>query len=195
MVERTVERFGGLDVLVCNAGISMWARFEDITDLSLFDRIMRVNYLGTVYSTYFALPHLKRSRGLVVGVSSLTGKTGVPTRTAYAASKHAMQGFLDSLRIELRGSGVDVCVISPGFVKTGIRERVLGADGKATGASPRDESKDTMSLAECTDLCVRAIDRRTREVVMTPKARFGLFLKVIAPGLVDDIAARAIRQE
>lgn len=195
MVERTVERFGGVDVLVCNAGISMWARFDEITDLSLFDRIMRVNYLGTVYSAYFALPHLKRAKGLLVGVSSLTGKTGVPTRSAYAASKHAMQGFLDSLRIELRGTGVDVTVISPGFVKTGIRERVLGPDGKPTGASPRDESKDTMSLSECTDICVRAIDRRTREVVMTPKARFGLLLKAVAPGLVDDMAARAIRQD
>lgn len=195
MVERTVERFGGLDVLVCNAGISMWARFRDITDLSLFERIMRVNYLGTVYSTYFALPHLERARGLVVGISSLTGKTGVPTRTAYAGSKHAMQGFLDSLRVELRGTGVDVTVISPGFVKTGIRERVLGPDGKPTGASPRDESKDTMSLEECTDVCVRAIDRRAREVVMTPRAKLGMWLKLVAPGVVDRIAAKAIRQD
>ena len=101
MVDAAVERFGGIDVLVNNAGITMWARFREITDLTMFERIMRVNYLGTVYCTHFALPHLIASRGLIVGISSLTGKTGVPTRSGYAASKHAMQGFLDSIRIEL----------------------------------------------------------------------------------------------
>ena len=138
MVKAAVDRFGGLDVLVNNAGISMWARFRDVTDLSLVERIMRVNYLGTVYSTHYALPHLLASKGLVVGISSLTGKTGVPTRSGYAASKHAMQGFLDSIRIELRGTGVGVLVVSPGFVKTDIRSKVLGTDGKSRETSPRD---------------------------------------------------------
>ena len=194
MCKAAVDRFGGIDVLVNNAGISMWARFREITDLSLFERIMRVNYLGTVYSTHYALPHLLRSRGLVVGVSSLTGKTGVPTRSGYAASKHAMQGFLDSIRIELRGTGVDVLVVSPGFVKTDIRSKVLGPDGKALDASPRDESVG-MSVEECTSIIADAVDRRARDVVMTTQARLGLWLKLLAPGLVDRIAARAVREK
>lgn len=195
LVDRTVERFGGIDVLVNNAGISMWARFDEITDLSVFERIMRVNYLGSVYCTHHALPHLRRSRGQLVAISSLTGKTGVPTRTGYAASKHAMQGFFDSLRVELLGTGVDVLVVSPGFVKTGIRDRVLGADGKSREMSPRDEDKDTMSTEECTRLIVRAIDKRQRELVMTARAKVGMWIKLVAPGLVDRIALRAVREK
>lgn len=194
MVKAAVARFGGVDVLVCNAGISMWARFRDITNLSMFERIMRVNYLGTVYCTHFALPHLVTSRGLVVGISSLTGKTGVPTRSGYAASKHAMQGFLDSIRIELEGTGVDVLVVSPGFVKTDIRSKVLGPNGKPLEKSPRNESVG-MTIEECTSIITRAVDRRAREVVMTPRAKLGLWLKLVAPSLVDRIAARAVREE
>lgn len=195
LVRAAVERFGGLDTLVNNAGISMWARFEDITDLSIFERIMRVNYLGSVYCTHAALPHLKRSRGLLVAISSLTGKTGVPTRTAYSASKHAMQGFFDSLRIELLDTGVDVLVASPGFVDTGIRDRVLGPDGRSVEASPRDESRDTMTVEECTRLLMRAIDGRERELVMTTRARLGMWVKLVAPALVDRMALRAVREK
>jgi len=195
LVERTIDRFGKLDVLVNNAGISMWARFDEVTDLTLFDRIMRVNYLGSVYCTHYALPHLLASRGQLVAISSLTGKTGVPTRTAYAASKHAMQGFFDSLRVELLGTGVDVLVVSPGFVKTGIRDRVLGGDGKSREVSPRDEDKGTMSTEECNRIIVRAIDRRQRDVVMTARAKVGMWIKLIAPGFVDRIALRAVREK
>ena len=195
LVDRTVAEFGGVDVLVNNAGISMWARFDEITDLSIFDRIMRVNYLGAVYCTHAALPHLKRSRGLIVAVSSLTGKTGVPTRTGYAASKHAMQGFFDSLRIELVESGVDVLVVSPGFVATDIRSRALGPDGKPLQMSPREEGRGTMSVEECTSIVVRAMEKRKREVVMTPRAKLGLFVKLVAPQLVDRMAMRAVREK
>ena len=194
LVDKTVERFGGIDVFVCNAGISMWARFREVTDFSIFERIMRVNYLGTVNCVRFALPELERSRGLLVGVSSLTGIVGVPTRSGYAASKHAMQGFLDSLRIELAGTGVDVCVISPGFVATDIRGKALGPDGKPRAESPRDESKGTMSLEECTHICVRAIDRRDRDAIMTARAKFGRIVRLFAPGVIDRIAARAVRE-
>jgi NAD(P)-dependent dehydrogenase (short-subunit alcohol dehydrogenase family) len=186
------EQLGGLDVLVNNAGLSMWARFEEITDLSLFERIMRVNYLGAVYCTHHALPHLKQRRGLLVAISSLTGKTGVPTRSAYAASKHAMQGFFDTLRIELRGR-VDVLVVSPGFVATGVRERALGADGQPLRQSPRDEGRGTMSATECADRIAAAMERRDRELTMTAQGRVGLWLKLLAPGLVDRMAAHAVR--
>jgi len=196
LVDEAVKAFGGIDVLVNNAGLTMWARFDEITDITLFERLMRVNYLGTVYCTYHALPHLKKSKGLLVGVSSLTGKTGVPTRSAYGASKHAMQGLMDSLRVELRGAGVDVLVVSPGFVRTDVRAKALGGDGKPREVSPREEDDaSTMSLEECTHLIVRAIDRRQREVIMTARARLGMWLKLVVPGLVDRIAERAVREK
>ena len=185
--------FGRIDVLVNNAGATMWARFEDIDDLSILARIMQVNYMGSVYCTRHALPYLRVTRGLVVGVSSLAGRTGVPTRTGYAASKHAMTGFFDSLRIELAGSGVDVTMIYPGFVATGIRENATGPDGKPIQVSPVREG-EVMGVEECAARIVRAIERREREVVMTARGKMGLWLKLLAPGLVDRIARRAIEQ-
>ena len=95
MVARTAQEFGRVDTLVNNAGVGMWARFDEIVDPAFYARIMQVNYLGSVFCTFYALPHLKKSRGRIVAVSSLTGKTGVPTRSGYAASKHAMVGFFD----------------------------------------------------------------------------------------------------
>jgi NAD(P)-dependent dehydrogenase (short-subunit alcohol dehydrogenase family) len=99
LIEGAVKHFGRLDMLVNNAGITMWAKFEEVQDLTIYEKIMRVNYLGSVFCTYYALPYLKQSRGRLVAVSSLTGKAGVPTRSGYAASKHAMVGFFDSLRM------------------------------------------------------------------------------------------------
>jgi short-subunit dehydrogenase len=185
--------FGRIDTLVNNAGISMWARFEDIDDLSVLDRIMRVNYMGAVYCTRYALPHLRESGGSIVGISSLAGRVGVPTRTGYAASKHAMAGFFDSLRIELAGSGVAVTMIYPGFVSTGIRENAAGPDGKPILVSPVKEG-EVMTVQDCARRIVRAIERREREVVMTARGKMGLWLKLLAPSLVDRIARRAIER-
>ena len=188
LIEQTVKFFGAIDGLVNNAGISMSVRFEEVKDLTLFERIMQVNYLGAVYCTHYALPYLKTSQGLLVAISSLTGKTGVPTRSGYAASKHAMQGFFDSLRIELRGTGVDVLVVSPGFVATDIRNRILGADGKPIVASLPKGQKNIMSAEECVSQILRAMQGRKRELVMTRQGSFGRWLKLIAPDLVDRIA-------
>jgi short-subunit dehydrogenase len=188
-----VIAFGRIDTLVNNAGVSMWARFEEIDDVSVLERIMRVNYMGAVYCTRHALPHLRQARGRIVGISSLAGRTGVPTRTGYAASKHAMTGFFDSLRIELADSGVTVTMVYPGFVATGIRENATGPDGLPIMVSPVREG-DVMSAGDCARRIVRAIERREREVVMTARGRMGLWLKLIAPGLVDRIARRAIER-
>jgi short-subunit dehydrogenase len=193
LIRRTVEHFGGIDVLVNNAGLSMWAEFEKVEDLKIFERIMRVNYLGSVYCTFHALPHLKQSRGRIVGVSSLTGKTGVPTRSGYAASKHAMAGFFDSLRIELDPCGVSVTMVYPGFVATEVRERAFGADGRPLGRSTVQEDK-VMTVETCARLILRAMEGRKRELVMTFRGKAGLWLKLVAPGLVDRIARRAIRE-
>ena len=193
MVTEALLAFGRIDVLVNNAGMSMWARFEDIEDIEVLTRIMQVNYMGAVYCTRHALPHLRATGGRIVGVSSLAGRTGVPTRTGYSASKHAMTGFFDSLRIELDGSGVTVTMIYPGFVATGIRENATGPDGKPILVSPVKEG-EVMSVDECARRILKAIERREREVIMSARGRIGLWLKLIAPSLLDRIAKRAIER-
>jgi len=192
LVERTVGRFRGLDVLVNNAGMGMLARFEDVTDLSLYERLMRVNYLGSVYPTFYALPHLKSSRGQIVAVSSLAGLSGVPTRTAYAATKHAQIGFFDSLRVELRGTGIDVTVVCPYWVRSEIRRRSPGPDGRTVEASPVKED-EVMSAEECARRIVRAMEKRQRMLVMTFKGKLGRWVKLVAPAVVDRLAAAAVR--
>lgn len=193
LIEETIETYGQLDMLVNNAGISMWARFDEVDNLGYLEKIMRINFFGSMYCTYYALPHLKKSRGRIVGISSLTGKTGVPTRTAYAASKHAMAGFFDSLRIELMDQGVSVTMIYPGFVSTEVRQRAMGPDGKPIGDSPVEETQ-VMTAEECARIIQRAAAARKREVVMTLKAKAGLWLKLIAPGMVDRIAKKTIEE-
>ncbi len=192
-IEKTVTAFGGIDVLVNNAGITMWAYFDEIKDMEILRKIMQVNYMGSVYCTHYALPHLKKSKGRIVAVSSLTGKSGVPTRSGYAASKHAMAGFFDTLRIELKDKGVSVTVIYPGFVSTEVRQRALGADGKPLGDSPVKE-KQVMTPEKCASLMIPAIAKRKRELVMTLRGKLGIWLKLIAPSLVDNIAKKAIEK-
>jgi short-subunit dehydrogenase len=193
LVRKTVERFHGVDVLVNNAGMGMLGRFEDVTDLSQYERLMRVNYLGSVYPTFYALPHLKKSRGQIVAISSLVGLTGVPMRTAYAATKHAQIGFFDSLRVELGETGVSVTVIAPYFVQSEIRKRSPGPDGRTVEASPVKEG-EIMSAEECARRTVRAMERRQRMLVMSFKGRLGRWVKLVAPGLVDRMAAEAVRK-
>ena len=193
LMRKTVEAFGGIDILVNNAGVSMWAYFDEVTDLSIFEQIMSANYLGSVYCTHYALPHLKASRGQIVGVSSLTGKNGVPTRSGYAASKHAMVGFFDTLRIELADDGIDVTMIYPDFVATETRKHAFGPDGKPLGESPVREG-EIMSVEKCVELMLPAIQKRKRELVMTTRAKVGQYVKPFAPKLIDSIARRAIEK-
>lgn len=193
LVERTVAHYGRLDVLVNNAGLGSSAPFDTITDLSIFETLMRVNYLGSVWCTAHALPHLRKTAGRIVAISSLTGLTGVPKRTAYGATKHAMAGFFDSLRIELEGSGVSVTVIYPGFVFSEINQRALSADGTPYGERAyKRKPGETMPTEECARLILRATARRDRDLVMTWRGKLGRLLKLISPRLVDRIARRAI---
>jgi len=191
LVDRAAAEFGRIDALFNNAGVGMWARVDAVTDLSIFERVMRVNYLGAVWCTAYALPMLKASRGRVVCVSSLAGRTGVPLRSGYSASKHAMAGFFDSLRIELDGTGVSVTLVDPGFVGTGAQGRNLGADGAPLGENPINVAA-AMAPEECARVTLAAAAARRREVVMTARGKIGLWLKLFAPGLVDRLAAAAI---
>lgn len=187
LIEGTIAKFGRIDVLINNAGLGMHARVVDVNDLSIFDRVMRVNYTGSVYCTCFALPFLQQSNGRIVGVASLAGKSGVPGRSAYAASKHAIAGFFDSLRIELRGSGVSVTVAYPGFVDTGFGERALDANGEPLENRVTIREK-VMSADRCAELILNAASRRKREIVMTFPAKVGQWIRLIWPGLVDRMA-------
>ena len=193
LIEQTVNTYGRIDSLVNNAGITMWAKFDEVEDLSMLSQIMQVNYMGSVYCTHYALPYLKSSKGRLVGISSLSGKVGVPTRSGYAASKHAMAGFFDTLRIELMETGVSVTMIYPGFVNTEIRERAFDKDGQPLGTSPVQESK-VMTADECAEIILGAMQKRKREVIMTLRGKIGMWLKLIAPKLIDRIANRAIEK-
>ncbi|MBL0173212.1 MAG: SDR family oxidoreductase [Gemmatimonadaceae bacterium] len=195
LVEATVAHYGRLDILINNAGIGASGRFEDVTDLTIFETLMRVNYLGSVWCTAHALPHLKRSRGRLVAISSLTGLVGVPKRSAYAATKHAVAGFFDSLRIELADSGVSVTVVYPGFVLSEINVHALAPDGRPFGERAYKRTPvESMATEECCRLILNATARRDRDLVMTWRGKVGRLLKLISPALVDGLARRTIEK-
>jgi len=194
LVVSAVERFGRIDVLVNNAGRSAHALFEEVEDLSWYEELMRVNLWGAIWCTQAALPALKASRGSIVAVSSLAGLVGVPGRTAYSATKFAMAGFFEALRAELKGDGVSVTTAYPGVVATRIRHRGFNAQGGELGASSLKE-EGAMSVEECARLVIAGMNKRKREVVMTAKGRIGRFLKLVAPGLVEDMALAALEHD
>lgn len=194
LVAKTCAAWGGIDAVVHNAGITMWSRFDALSDHGIFENLMQVNYLAPVRLTALALPHLKESRGLIVAVASLAGLTGIPERTGYAASKHALIGFFESLRVELAGSGVDVSIVAPDFVVSEIHKRAIGPNGKPLGASPMMQSR-IMTAEKCAARIARAMQRRERLVVMSARGRIGRWVKLLAPGLIDRVAAKAIREK
>ncbi len=192
LIEKTIREWNGLEVLVNNAGMSMWTTLEEMEDTSMIERLMRINYLSAAYCTFYALKYLKESKGRIVAVSSLAGLSGIPTRTAYAAAKHAMFGFFDSLRIELMGTGVSVTMIAPDFVLTELHRRAFGSNGKPLGRSPLHEEK-IMTAEKCAARIVKAMEKRERLLIMSLRGKVGRWSKLIVPGLVDKVARRAIR--
>jgi NAD(P)-dependent dehydrogenase (short-subunit alcohol dehydrogenase family) len=194
LIEAAVERFGRIDVLVNNAGRSAHALFEEVPDLGWYEELMRINLWGSVWCTQAALPHLKASRGRIVAVSSLAGLVGVPGRTAYSASKFAMTGFFEALRAELKRAGVSVTTAYPGVVDTRIRYRGFNALGQEMGSSGLRED-GAMSVEECARLIIGGMVARKREVVMTAKGKAGRFLKLLAPGMVENMALAALKDD
>jgi NAD(P)-dependent dehydrogenase (short-subunit alcohol dehydrogenase family) len=162
-VDATVTHFGKLDILLCSAGLSMRAYFEG-SQLEAMERVMRVNFFGTLYATHFALPHVKTTRGSLVAISSLTGKRGIPSYSAYGASKFAVQGLYEALHVELARDGVHVGVVSPAFLNTPLRENVLGPDGRPWPEPPPMPFR-IWPLEKCVDRIVRLIARRRRQVL------------------------------
>jgi short-subunit dehydrogenase len=194
LISKAVEHFGAIDALVNNAGVSMHAPFDEITDTGVYESLMRINLMGSVWPTHAALTHLKNTQGLVVAVSSLAGLVGVPARTTYCATKFAQTGFFEALRVEIEPQGVDVCIIYPGVVATEIRRNGWNAQGKTAGVSGLSEDK-AMSVEECAGLIVDAMCARKREVVMSAKGKLGRWLKLIAPRVVDNLARKALAKQ
>lgn len=193
MVAETVSRYGKLDVLINNAGISMRALFEDL-DLDVLRKVMDINFWGTVYSTKFALPYIQAAKGSIIGISSIAGYRGLPARTGYSASKFAMHGFLETLRTELLHSGVHVLIACPGFTSSNIRNTALAADGQQQGETPRDEQK-MMSAEEVADRILQATIKRKRDLVMTTQGKMAVWVNKLFPSLADKLVYNVMAKE
>jgi NADP-dependent 3-hydroxy acid dehydrogenase YdfG len=186
LIEESIAKLGGLDLLLLNAGISMNEQFADVKDLSIFDKLMATNYFGPVHLTHHALPALLASHGKIAVVSSLAGKNSLPTRTGYCASKHAVHGFFDSLRAEMLPRGVSVTLICPGAVETEIRH-VSKAEGRGSAAPEDVGSGQMMTAAECARQSLDAIKKDKRELLMTLPGKLSPWVRMIAPGFIDRV--------
>ena len=193
LVEKTVERFGRIDILVNNAGISMRAMFRDL-DLKVIHSLMDVNCWGTVNCPQCALPWLLKSRGSVVGVISIAGYSALPARTGYSASKYAVRGFLDTLRIEHLKDGLNVLVFAPGYTSSNVRNAALTADGTPQGETPLEEGK-LMSAEEVALKLAKALRRRRSEVILTALGKVTVLAHRLFPRLTDRLTYSYIARE
>jgi short-subunit dehydrogenase len=193
LIESAVRKYDALDILFNNAGVSGHALLEEVSDFSWYEQMMRVNYFGSLYCTRHALPQLKRRRGQIVAISSLAGLVGVPGRTAYSPSKAAQAMFFEALRLELRNV-VDITIVYPGVVKTDIRLHGYGPDGQPAGKSGLKDDK-AMPVEECARQILAATQARKRRLVMTLQARIGLWLQLLAPGIVDKMVLNAVKKD
>jgi short-subunit dehydrogenase len=194
LVAESIDRFGKLDILINNAGISMRALFREV-DLEVIRRLMDTNFWGTVYCTKYALPYLLESKGSVVGVISVAGHIGLPGRTGYSASKFAIRGFLNALRVENLKTGLHVLVVAPGFTASNIRRAALKADGSFQGETPRNED-NMMSPDRVAKRIYRAVLNRRRQLILTFfEGKLAVFLKQWFPWLVDRQTYRNMASE
>jgi len=193
LIDATINKFGSIDILINNAGISMRALFEDL-NIDVIKRVMDVNFWGTVYCTKYALPYLLNSKGSVVGVSSIAGVKGLPCRTGYSASKFAIQGLLEVIRIENMKNNLHVLIAYPGFTASNIRNVALSKDGSAQGESPLDESK-LMTSEEVAKRIIKATIKRKRSLVMTSQGKMTVLLNKFFPKLVDKLVYNHMAKE
>lgn len=193
LVEKAIKSFGTVDILINNAGISMRALFSEL-DLSVIKQLMDVNFWGAVYCTKYALPYILKNRGSVVGVSSIAGYKGLPARTGYSASKFALQGFLDTLRVENMRNGLHVMIIAPGFTESNIRKTALTENGNHQGESPLVE-KNLMSAEKVAWYIHRGIKRRKREIILTLQGKMVVLLNKICPRLLDILEYNTMKKE
>ena len=183
LISQSIKNFGQIDVLINNAGISMRAIFEEV-DLKVLSEVMDINFWGTVFCTKHALPELLKSKGVIVGVSSRAGYKGLPGRTGYSASKFAMQGFLESVRVENLYKGLSVLIACPGFTASNIRSVARSKDGLPQGESPMNE-KNIMQPEQVAQAILRAVEQRKRTLVLTTQGKFTVWLAKHFPALAD----------
>jgi len=193
LVANTIKKYGRIDILINNAGISMRALLEDL-DMEVFRKVMDINFYGTVYLTKYALPYILQSKGTIVGVSSINGHRGTPARTAYTASKYAMEGFFEALRTEVMKRGVHVLVVSPGFTGTNIRRAALNERGEPQGESPRDENQ-MMTPEKVASVIMKGIRKKKRDIVLTTQGKLVVFLNKWIPGIMDQIVYNHMAKE
>lgn len=193
LINRAIKEFGQLDVLICNAGISMRAMFNEL-DLEVIKKLMDTNFWGTVFACKFGLPHLLKSKGTIVGVSSIAGYRGLPARTGYSASKFAMQGFLEALRTENLKTGVHVLVACPGFTSSNIRNVALSANGTSQKESPLEEQK-IMSAEEVASEIYKAVLNRKRDLILTTQGKLTVFLNKLFPKFMDKMVFNHFAKE
>lgn len=184
-IESTIKTFGRIDILINNAGLSMRALFADV-ELPVMQRLMDVNFWGSVYCTKFALPSILENKGSIVAISSIAGYRGLPGRSGYSASKFALQGWMEALRTELLHTGVNVMWICPGFTASNIRNVALNKEGNTQGESPLDESK-LMSAEECARITLDGIEQRKRTVVMTFTGKRAVWMNRLFSSLTDKL--------
>ncbi|HBH48112.1 MAG TPA: short chain dehydrogenase [Bacteroidales bacterium] len=193
LIEKTVEKYGKIDILINNAGISMRALFDEV-EISVLRKVMDVNFWGTVYCTKYALPYIQKSKGAIIGISSIAGFHGLPGRTGYSASKFAMQGFLESVRIENMKKGVQVLILAAGFTSSNIRKSALDAHGNPQGETPLPEDRLTPP-ERVADNLIRSIRKNKRNRIMTTEGQLMVFLQRIIPLLVDNTIYKKFRKE
>ncbi len=193
LIEQTISHFGKLDILINNAGVSHRSMLID-TEPAVIQKVMDINFMGTVYATRYALPYIQRAKGSIVGISSIAGYRGLPVRSGYSASKFAMNGFLEAVRTELLHTGVHVLTACPGFTASNIRFSALDAQGQAKGETMRDEGK-MMTAEACADHILRAVKNRKRELVLTTQGKFTVFLNKWLPTLMDRLVYNTLAKE
>ncbi len=193
LIQQTLNHFGKIDLLINNAGISMRALFID-AEIQVLKKVMDVNFWGTVYCTKYALPHLLKQNGVIVGVSSVAGFHGLPGRTGYSASKFAMHGFLESVRIEYLKTGLHVMVIAPGFTSSEVRKHALTANGNEQGETPRVEEK-MMSAEKVAKIMLKSIKKKKRNKILTFTGQAIALLQRIIPEQVDHLVYKGMANE
>ncbi|MCB0486963.1 MAG: SDR family oxidoreductase [Cyclobacteriaceae bacterium] len=193
MVEMAIKQFGKIDILINNAGISMRSLFQEV-ELKVIHQVMNINFFGSVNATHAALPHILKTKGSIIGISSIAGYRGLPGRTGYSASKFALNGFLEALRTELLKSGVHVLTACPGFTASNIRKRSLTSEGTSQGESPRAEEK-MMTAEECAMHIYNATVKHKKTLVLTTQGKLTVFLNRWMSGALDKIVYNTMAKE